>query len=207
MRHGTRYAWFKGGCRCDECREGRAADDRDRRQRRFDRAKADPSIIKHGTSLAYTDYGCRCPACTDARTAESRRRTGRSAARKWTDQEITTALDLYRTQGREPAAKMLGVNPGTVTRWAKARGITYEHAYVHGTRAGYVRGCRCRPCLDATAVAQGLAKERMRANQDQAPHGTSSGYTNWSCRCDPCKAAGAVQNAKTRARRIARQNS
>jgi hypothetical protein len=144
MRHGTRYAWFEKGCRCDECREGRLADDRARRRRRFERAKADPSIIKHGTAGGYTDYGCRCDQCREANKIENRRQRGNAPARTWTDEQVTAALALYIESGPRPAAELVGVVPSTITKWATARGLRYGGPpQVHGTVHSYTR-LRCR---------------------------------------------------------------
>lgn len=65
--HGTLRA-YKGGCRCYECREAKAANERRYRERR-----QPPS---HGTASGYLNHGCRCDACRDAHKEAQRSRTG-----------------------------------------------------------------------------------------------------------------------------------
>ncbi len=203
MRHGTRYAYFTGGCRCDDCCEGRLLADRARRQSRKDRAKADPSIIPHG-KWGYADYGCRCEVCVGFRTAERRERLGSQPRKVWTEEEISQALHVYATEGSSAAAASAGVNPGTIRRWALARGVEcYQPPAVHG-RGRYQRyGCRCEVCVSAYRSDIRRSKADRRSRLDEAPHGTETGYLNWGCRCDPCKDAGSLHNQRVRIRRKA----
>ncbi|MBO2464468.1 hypothetical protein [Actinomadura violacea] len=63
-------------------------------------------------------------------------------------------------------------------------------ADVCGTPSGYKRGCRCTPCREAHAEHTAAQKRdrviRAAADPSLVPHGTQSGYVNWSCRCTPC---------------------
>lgn len=70
----------------------------------------------------------------------------------------------------------------------------------HGTVTGYLYGCKCGDCREASALAAREARERRRHNltlingrQVQAglpPVGPGvhnyAAYINWSCRCDTC---------------------
>lgn len=58
----------------------------------------------------------------------------------------------------------------------------------HGTRSGYVLGCRCEWCRKANATYQRnyMAARRQRATTKN--HGTQSGYYCDGCRCDECRA-------------------
>jgi hypothetical protein len=205
MRHGTRYAWFKGGCRCDECAEGRRAADRARRRRRQERAAADPSIIPHGKN-GYADWGCRCDICAGEHRRQNRERLGFQPAKTWTEEQQELAVHLFATKGLKAAMEAVDASIGPIHRWAAERGVTcYEPPPVHG-RSRYQRsGCRCEVCVAAYYADTAAQKAKRAANQDRAPHGTASGYTNWRCRCDPCKAAGARQNAETWRRRKERE--
>ncbi|MFD3516292.1 hypothetical protein [Streptomyces sp. NPDC058657] len=69
IRHGTPYAYTKGGCRCDDCREA----NRKRCQASRQRSAADPSRADragHGKASTYKNHGCRCAECSAANTAD-----------------------------------------------------------------------------------------------------------------------------------------
>lgn len=203
MEHGSRYAYVKGGCRCDECTEARLLADRARRQRRKDRAKADPSTIPHG-KWGYADYGCRCEVCVGFHTDQRRALFGSKPRKVWTEEEISQALHVYATEGYRAVAALGMVHPSTVRKWAVARGVEcYEPPVVHG-RARYSHyGCRCEVCVSAYQTDQRSQRASRYARPEDAPHGTQGGYTNWGCRCDDCKDAGSLGNKRTSIRRKA----
>jgi hypothetical protein len=203
MRHGTRYAYFTYGCRCDDCIEGRRENDRQRRQRRMDRAAANPSIIRHGKN-GYADYGCRCSICMDTRRNYNRARLGQEPAKTWTEDEIASVLDVYATQGLRSAARLDIASTSTIQKWAKERGVRcFEPPIVHG-RARYQRyGCRCEVCVAAYRSDIARLRADRQTRLDEAPHGTSTAYVNWGCRCEPCKDAGSLNNQRQAIRRKA----
>ncbi len=202
MEHGTRYGWIQG-CRCDECEEGRRVADRLRRQRRIDRAKADPSIIPHG-ELGYADYGCRCEVCTQGKREATRKQRGSEPRREWTEEEIARALHVYATEGYR-AASRLGIASGSlIRRWAVARGIEcVDPPVVHGQARYQAYGCRCEVCVTSYRESMLRNKAKRMARMHEAPHGTETAYLNWGCRCEPCKDAGSLHNRRTRIRRKA----
>lgn len=208
MQHGTRYAWFTGGCRCEECAEGRRANDRARRQRRKERAKADPSIIPHGKN-GYADYGCRCDICHQYHLEANRRRQGNSPAKTWAPEVIDAAMVAYTEKGLKAAAKVADASESLVRKWAKQRGLSvYRPPLVHGTRSAYDRrGCRCEQCKAGVRTIRKAEAAKLRAKSHLAPHGSPSAYFNWGCRCDLCKKAGSIENARVAARRKRRQAS
>lgn len=207
-KHGTRYAYFKKGCRCDECVEGRRREDRERRQRRVERAAADPTVVPHGSPFASRDWGCHCQLCTSAATAYYRKE-GVEPRRVRLASEIAAAVETYQTQGPAAAAEAAEVSVTTIGKWAKAAGATYTPKPAHTAgSAAYREGCRCEDCAADVRRRYEEAKAsrhaRVKAGSPDVPHGTESGYVNWGCRCDPCKAAGSEHNRNARARRIAR---
>lgn len=203
MRHGTRYGWVQG-CRCDECEEGRRVADRLRRQRRHERAKADPSIIPAHGELGYADYGCRCAVCTHGKTEARRRQTSTQPAKRWTEEDIARALHVYATEGYRAAAKHGIANGSTIRRWAIARGVEcFDPPVVHGQSRYQQYGCRCEVCVTAYRETMKRAKADRMARLDEAPHGTETAYLNWGCRCEPCKDAGSLRNQRGRIRRKA----
>lgn len=89
IAHGTENAYRYHGCRCDECRAGRAERVRARRAER--RAGQPPQprkrrpLPEHGTPARY-QRGCRCDECREARREQNRKykerkRTGEQAPR------------------------------------------------------------------------------------------------------------------------------
>lgn len=65
---GHGYGAYSHGCRCQICKDARAA--YSRRQRAAAAANARPGRpvegVKHGTRRAYKDHGCRCGQCVEA---------------------------------------------------------------------------------------------------------------------------------------------
>lgn len=59
----------------------------------------------------------------------------------------------------------------------------------HGVYTTYTHGCRCDPCREVHTEVQRdrFKRDREARAATDAPHGTPSGYMNWSCRCDDCK--------------------
>jgi transposase-like protein len=50
---------------------------------------------------------------------------GRPAGRKrWSEEDRQRALEIYKSSGPREAARQIGCNAGTVTRWAKAAGLS-----------------------------------------------------------------------------------
>lgn len=70
--NGTRSG-YQRGCRCPDCVESNQASLRLSAQKRFERAKVDPSIVPHGTINGYRNYACRCSRCKAAGSVENRR--------------------------------------------------------------------------------------------------------------------------------------
>lgn len=65
MKHGTRYAYAKLKCRCDECAELMRTYQREYAQRR--RAQGlSPDDHRHGTTAGYDQFNCRCDPCRAA---------------------------------------------------------------------------------------------------------------------------------------------
>jgi hypothetical protein len=58
----------------------------------------------------------------------------------------------------------------------------------HGTRTGYVYGCRCQPCRTANEIAN-RARRRKGLEPDDPRHGTLTGYAGCACRCEDCSNA------------------
>jgi hypothetical protein len=59
------YGAYTSGCRCDTCRDAKAAYMRGRRDAAYLRGPAvvtDPRV-RHGTRSAYEERGCRCDEC------------------------------------------------------------------------------------------------------------------------------------------------
>lgn len=79
VKHGTESAYRYHGCRCPECRKGRA--DRARilnaRKRKQRKPAPRPASFEHGTVSGYVYRGCRCQQCREAHTTY--RRNGRPA--------------------------------------------------------------------------------------------------------------------------------
>lgn len=89
VKHGTENAYRYYGCRCEECRAGRAERARAHRLKR--RAEQPPAprkyrpVPEHGTTARY-QRGCRCDECRRARREQNReykerKRTGEPARR------------------------------------------------------------------------------------------------------------------------------
>lgn len=90
ITHGTESGYSYHGCRCEQCRAGRAS-----RARAYNaaspkpRKRRKPTEIKHGTLNAYNNRGCRCEPCRAAGSDYRRKRReanpGRSSEiqRQW----------------------------------------------------------------------------------------------------------------------------
>ncbi len=68
---------------------------------------------------------------------------------------------------------------------------------VHGTEAGYKRGCRCSACRHTASMARW---ERRQVGQVLTHN--RAGYAN-GCRCDVCREAHRVYSAERRAKKRA----
>lgn len=79
VEHGTETAYRWHGCRCDACREHRAAAHRASYTPK-PRAPREPAPIAHGTPRGY-QRGCRCDECREARSEQAREYRTRRAAR------------------------------------------------------------------------------------------------------------------------------
>ncbi len=194
-KHGTRYGYFKKGCRCDRCVEGRKREDRERRARRRSKAAADPSQVPHGSPFATRDWGCHCEACVLAARTYYRKK-GQTPRREFTDAEKAAAVALYRTSGTKAAAESAGVCPETINEWRKAAGATYKRPERHTRGGAYRRGCRCDDCMASFRADMEKRKGYLaaRAAKGEVPHGTWNGYGNYGCRCDACRAANSEHN-------------
>lgn len=71
LSHGTENAYRNHGCRCDECRAGRAARARARREARPRPDRKPRPAPEHGTTARY-GRGCRCDECRQARSDQMR---------------------------------------------------------------------------------------------------------------------------------------
>lgn len=65
MIHGTRNAYERHKCKCNECRSVNAARASKNRQRRY-MQKTPPNI--HGLHSTYVNWGCRCAECKSAKS-------------------------------------------------------------------------------------------------------------------------------------------
>jgi len=79
VEHGTETAYRWHGCRCDECREHRAAAHRASYTPK-PRPPREPAPIAHGTPRGY-GRGCRCDECREARAEQARAYRTRRAER------------------------------------------------------------------------------------------------------------------------------
>ena len=57
------YTRYTHGCRCQKCREAKAAYMAARRSAAYRDDHQVPEGITHGTRFAYEEHGCRCEAC------------------------------------------------------------------------------------------------------------------------------------------------
>ena len=69
------YNAYSNGCRCQTCRDAKAAYTSSKRKQAT--ANARPGVpvegARHGTRVAYKDHGCRCEACVQVMRAIWRR--------------------------------------------------------------------------------------------------------------------------------------
>lgn len=76
----------------------------------------------------------------------------------------------------------------------------------HGTFTGYVRGCRCEPCVNK--ARENRDRARRKAFEKGPPeHGTAKGYGTYGCRCDACRLAFYAKYPQVRRSRRARRDS
>lgn len=104
-----------------------------------------PDDHRHGTVGGYTNHHCRCPKCRGAAIDAARRRQ-----------------QLPCRQCGEPCwagTKGATVRSGLCRKCANIAKQTAEH----GTESRYKRGCRCRPCRDAAALARRQRRSRVAA--------------------------------------------
>ena len=81
--------------------------------------------------------------------------------------------------------------------------MSYGDGAVHGTASTYrsvFYRCRCKACTKANRDRHRQETAELHGRVEDAPHGTSTAYSNWGCRCDACKAAYRIRNAANRAR-------
>ena len=71
----------------------------------------------------------------------------------------------------------------------------------HGSRASYLRGCRCPECREASSTYLRNYRAGVRLRK-KAEHGTYSGYTG-GCRCPECRAANAADKRERREKGLA----
>lgn len=99
---------------------------------------ADPSDPRHGTTNGY-GVGCRCDRCRAAMRAYSARRLSQHRDVIRQKQSI-----YYRKHKNELKDKR-------IVRYAKAKARLEADPLdpQHGTRTGYIYGCRCDKCRQA----------------------------------------------------------
>lgn len=69
-------------------------------------------------------------------------------------------------------------------------------ARTHGKTSTYGKGCRCDLCREANRLKVCRTRAALKERPfDEIPHGTWSGYTNYSCRCPDCRRANKVRAA------------
>lgn len=73
IKHGTRHAYSRRGCRCDECTRANTEHSNIVNAKRRALAKTDPLLVPHGTTSGYRRWGCRCELCTKANTVAVKR--------------------------------------------------------------------------------------------------------------------------------------
>lgn len=71
-RHGDASTYSNHGCRCQPCRDAKAAYMKAWRYANGERLAADPGFAEHGHASTYVNYRCRCMACTNAHRAGDR---------------------------------------------------------------------------------------------------------------------------------------
>jgi hypothetical protein len=73
--NGHGYSAYSNGCRCQVCRDAKAAYMSSKRKEATASAQAGMSVesARHGTRVAYKDYGCRCETCVHVMRAIWRR--------------------------------------------------------------------------------------------------------------------------------------
>lgn len=63
----------------------------------------------------------------------------------------------------------------------------------HGKWETWVKGCRCRECVNEARRRSSKGKAKARRGRGLPPndprHGTATGYRYHGCRCGPCTAA------------------
>ena len=212
-RHGTLSGYIYHKCKCRDCRDFSALENRKRngldlnkpivpivdQQNVLDMIPEenlfnDPNDPRHGTIRGY-NIGCRCDPC-------------RNSAMEYQKQY---KLDKLEEMQNDPDHKNHGTpngyKVGCRCNDCTDAGSEYQKQYNldkleemqndpdhknHGTREGYKVGCRCDPCLDARSEHDkqyNLNKlEEMQNNPDHKNHGTPRGY-KVGCRCDDCSDA------------------
>ena len=74
------YGGYTQGCRCDICRDAKAAYMRKRRRAAsLNPASGPVEGIKHGTLFGYQERGCRCDDCVEAKRNDGRCRYRRAS--------------------------------------------------------------------------------------------------------------------------------
>jgi len=108
---------------------------------------------------------------------------------------------LAPTHTSREIADELGVSTSIVLDALRRAGVEAKPKPLVHNRTGYLRGCRCAYCSEATrAYAQAL-----RDRPGEPPSHGYSGYVNYRCRCDICRAAMAEANKRYQAKRKARK--
>lgn len=103
-QHGSPSA-YKKGCRCSECRAGRAQraqKQREGRARRRLRSEAAEDSFTHGLA-AYTNWGCRCAVCTAEHSAACK-----GVSQRWRERNPEEANERSRQSFAKAQAETLG---------------------------------------------------------------------------------------------------
>jgi hypothetical protein len=187
------------GCDCAVC-EKRRTRHKALKERYRAAVRAGEMEPPHG--LTGYSYGCRCDECRDAQRLARlalNRRKGVRAARSFSADERAHACEIAASDGAAAAADQTGVARNTIYEWCREAGVTpYRRPPAdHGTRARYVRGCRCESCTTAnrenTYAFIRQQTERAQRGEIDIPHGEVRGYRYYGCRCERCTTANTVE--------------
>lgn len=103
LEHGTRYAYVRHGCRCEEC----GAANRDYQREHRAKPVAIPPHV-HGRPNTYSRLGCRCRPCQRAATAYRMRFSFAASERLKRVARRKTARKRYLAEWYQTNRKSIG---------------------------------------------------------------------------------------------------